>query len=322
MAMEYKRLGSTDLEISRIGFGCWAIGGHGYGRVDDQESIKTIQKALDLGINFFDTADVYGFGHSEEILSKALGSQKDRVVIATKFGVNWDESGRIFYDCSPRRAKEALEGSLRRLKIDSIPLYQLHWYDNATPLSETLQILTGFQEAGKIRHIGFSNFPLSLLVEISKNYRIESLQNPYNISQRNLEKETSRWSDILNISILVYNVLARGLFSGKFDSHAKFVEGDTRIKDENYLGKQFTNNMLLVEKIKELGSFHNKTAAQVAIRWVLDNKNVTCALIGATNQRQVEENVGALGWNLSSEDYDYIVKKTDEILYGSHSNER
>lgn len=319
--MEYKKLGSTDLQISRIGFGCWAIGGHGYGKVDDSESIRAIHNALDLGMNFFDTADVYGFGHSEKILGKALGSKKNEVVIATKFGVNWDKNGKTFYDCSPRRVTEALEASLRRLKLDCIPLYQVHWYDNVTPLSETLEVLKSCQEAGKIHHIGFSNFSFTLLLEMSKAYKIESLQCPYNICQRNLEKGISMWSDISNISILVYNVLARGLFSGKFDSHAKFVEGDTRIKDENFLGKQFKKNLLLVEKIKEIGSFHNKTAAQVAIRWVLDNKNVTCALIGATNQRQVEENVRALGWNLSSEDYDYIVKKTDEILYSSHSNE-
>ena len=149
--MEYAKLGLSDLRVSRIGFGCWAIGGHGYGKTDDKESIKAIQKALHLGINFFDTADVYGFGHSEEILCKALGSQKDNVIIATKFGVNWDERGNTFYDCSPKRVTEALEGSLRRLKIDCIPVYQIHWYDNVSPILETLEVLKKYQESGKIQ---------------------------------------------------------------------------------------------------------------------------------------------------------------------------
>jgi len=174
--MEYKKLGETDLEISRIGFGCWAIGGHGYGKVDDNESIEAIKKALDSGINFFDTADVYGFGHSEEILGKALGTQRNDVIIATKFGINWKENGHTFKDCSAKRVVKAVENSLRRLKIDTIPLYQIHWPDPNTTLQETMGALIDCQKSGKIRYIGSSNFNAGLIEQIQKIGRIESLQ--------------------------------------------------------------------------------------------------------------------------------------------------
>ena len=137
--MEYKRLGLTDLEISRVGFGCWTMGKSRWGKVYDQDSIASVHEALNQGINFFDTADVYGFGHAEKILCKALGSHRNQVVIATKFGVNWDEKGNTSRDCSPKRVVEALEGSLRRLKLDCIPLYQIHWPDPKTPIWVTME---------------------------------------------------------------------------------------------------------------------------------------------------------------------------------------
>jgi len=146
--MEYRRLGLTGLRISRVGFGCWAIGGHGYGLVTEKDFSAAVKEALDLGINFFDTADVYGFGRSERILAKALGSRRKEVVIATKFGVAWNKQGQTYKDCSPRRAEQALEGSLNRLKIDCIPLYQIHWHDGITPIPEIMQALLKFQWQG------------------------------------------------------------------------------------------------------------------------------------------------------------------------------
>jgi aryl-alcohol dehydrogenase-like predicted oxidoreductase len=300
--MEYQRLGLTDLKISRIGFGCWAIGGHGYGKVQDTESIAAIQKALDLGINFFDTADVYGFGHSEEILGKALGSHKNKVVIATKFGVNWDDKGNTFYDCSPKRVTEALEASLRRLKVDCIQLYQVHWYDKITPIYDSLEALKKCQKAGKIKHFGCSNIPLSYVYETSKAYRIESLQYSYNISHINLEENIIQCSKLLKISIIAYNVLGRGLFSGKYSSHNNFEERDTRPRDKNFQGEKLRKNLALLHEIKSMCSSYNKTPSQFAIRWVLDNENVTCALVGIKNLMQLEENMGALGWTISKED--------------------
>ena len=169
--MEYKYIGNTINQITRIGFGCWAIGGHGYGNVSDDESIKSIQHAIDLGINFFDTADVYGFGHSEEILSKALGNKRHEVFIATKFGVAWDENGNTKKDCSPSRVVKALDASLKRLRIEIIPLYQIHWPDGTTNLDDTLDVLEKCQREGKIINIGCSNFSSELLGSIKKNLK-------------------------------------------------------------------------------------------------------------------------------------------------------
>lgn len=314
--MEYKKLGLTDLEVSRIGFGCWAIGGHGYGKTDDNESIKAIQKALDLGVNFFDTANIYGFGHSEEILSQALGPHKNKVVIATKFGMRWDNNGNIFKDCSPKRAREALEASLTRLKIDCIPLYQIHWYDNVTPMQRLMETLKMCQEEGKIRYIGCSNFSPELLYEVSKMCRVESLQVGYNITEKKYIEETKKCIDELKVGLIVYNVLARGLFSGKYGVSAKFDTGDTRRKDNNFRGKQFIDNLQLVRLLKQIGSVYKISPSQVAISWVLSNKAITSAIIGMKTAQQVEENVLYINSRLSEQDINIINSFADSLKRG------
>ena len=296
--MEYKRLGSTDFEISRIGLGCWAIGGHGYGNVDDRESIKAIQKALDMGVNFFDTADVYGFGHSEEILSKALGSQRDKVIVATKFGVNWDENGKTYKDCSPKRIVEALDGSLRRLKIDCIPLYQIHWHDEKTPIEDIMGTLLKCRDEGKILHIGCCNFSKGLILRASKILRVESYQCLYNLAKRQNENIIKYSSEELGISVLVYGVIGRGVFSAKYNKNSRFGENDTRMNDSDFQGTQYDKNILIAEKLSEIGKKYEKSPAQVAIRWVLENSNVTCAITGSKTPEQVAENVGSVGWSL------------------------
>ena len=174
--MEYKRLGSTDFEISRIGLGCWAIGGHGYGNVDDRESIKAIQKALDMGVNFFDTADVYGFGHSEEILSKALGSQRDKVIVATKFGVNWDENGKTYKDCSPKRIVEALDGIGRRTVGSQHHLEQHAGAGTGLAVGEAHEMCAVSKPGGKII-FGVTTCPEGngfFIQTLQKNIRVQS----------------------------------------------------------------------------------------------------------------------------------------------------
>ena len=300
--MEYKKLGSTDLNISQIGFGCWAIGGHGYGRVDDRESVKAVRKALDLGINFFDTADVYGLGHSEEILSKALGSKKHDVIIATKFGVNWDSNGKTFLDCSPKRIETALDASLGRLKLETIPLYQIHWYDNVTPLYEILSVLKRCQEIGKIRHIGLSNFPTSLLMEFVDVCNIESIQIPFNIINNEIDEDIIRYSEKQNVSIIVYNVLLRGLLTGKYHPDSIFNEGDTRAGDSNFSAKSMCEYRSIIDELSKIGKLCNKKPSQVAIRWVLNNRYVTCAIVGAKTTIQVEENADVFEWNIPNDE--------------------
>jgi len=295
--MEYKKIGQTELDVSRIGFGCWAIGGHGYGVVDDAESIRAIRKALDLGVNFFDTADVYGFGHSEEVLSKALEGRRHDVVIATKFGVRWDDSGRTFRDCSAKAVMEAIEGSLRRLKVDCIPLYQIHWHDGKTPLAETMEALRKCQEAGKVRYLGCSNFSLDLIRECSENGRLESIQLPYSVGQRESEAMLRTCLELLGMGTLVYSVLIRGLLTGKYDTDARFRNGDTRSRDEQFKGPRLVHHLLLVKALQLASVRSGMSPVQCAIRWVLDQPYVTAAIVGAKTRAQIEENVGALDGN-------------------------
>lgn len=300
--MEYKRLGSTNIEISRIGFGCWAIGGHGYGSVDDRVSIKAIQKALDMGVNFFDTADVYGFGHSEEILGKVLGGKRNEAIVATKFGVNWDKNGKTVKDCSSKRVVEALEASLRRLKIDCIPLYQIHWHDGKTPVEDVMGTLLRCRDAGKILHVGCCNFSKELILKASKILRIESSQCLYNLVKRQHENIIKYSAKKLNISVLAYGVIGRGVFSGKYNKNSQFGENDTRIKDPEFQGAEYDKNILIAEKLSEIGKKYGKSPAQVAIRWVLENSNVTCAITGSKSPEQVSENVASIGWSFDQND--------------------
>lgn len=303
--MKYEKLGETDWRISRVGFGCWAIGGHGYGKVNARESIAAIRKALDLGINFFDTADVYGLGNSEKILSKALGSERKKVIIATKFGLRRNKDGSFYKDCSPQRIRKALESSLRRLKIDNIPLYQIHWHDGKTPITSIMEVLKKFRDEGKIRHIGCCNFPGKLLLEINKAGRVESLQCEHNILQ-DLDLDILNCVDNFKVSLIIYNVLLRGFFYGKYNLASKFDKTDTRRKDKNFHGKALKNNLLILEMLKRIGEKYNKSTGQVAISAALNKPAVTSAIIGAKTENQVEENVMALDFNLQKEDIEYI----------------
>jgi len=301
--MEYVQLGASDTKISRIGFGCWAIGGHGYGAVNDEESIRTIQEAVSCGINLFDTADVYGFGHSEEVLSKGLGVKRHEAVIATKFGVCWDENGRIYRDSSAKRVVEALEGSLRRLKVESIPLYQIHYYDGISNIEETMEALGRCREAGKIRMIGCTNLSKSLVETMNRIERMSSLQMQYNLAERQNEDQLQHHYRVDRMSTLVYGVLVRGLLSGKYDEKTSFGQNDTRAKDGNFTGKRLTNNLRASEALKSAAKVYGKSQAQISIRWTLDVPFVSSVLVGMKTRKQVADNVGAIGWNLSQGDW-------------------
>ena len=309
--MIYKRLGSTDVNISCIGCGCWAIGGHGYGKTDTKESIEAIQRALEAGINFFDTADVYGFGYSEELLSDALGTKRKDVIIATKVGVNWDQNGKTYKVLQPDHIIQAVENSLQRLKIDCIPLYQIHWHDGKTEIETVMETLVKCRETGKIQYIGCCNLSEELFFNACKIHRIETCQYPYNLVERTYEDFLKNVSAKLGISIFPYSVLGRGIFSAKYTLLSHFGENDTRSSDPNFYGEQYRQNLLIAEQLKEIGERYGKTAAQVAIRWVLEQPYITCALVGVKNPGQVAENIGAIGWSLSQDD----IKRLDSIVH-------
>ncbi|MGD0920906.1 MAG: aldo/keto reductase [Terriglobia bacterium] len=311
--MEYVRFGLTDLNISRIGMGCAAIGGYDYGSVDDQESLAAVQRALDLGINLFDTADVYGFGHSEEILSRALAGRRHEVVIATKFGVNWNQEGKTFRDLSAKRVVQALEASLRRLKLDCIPVYQIHWPDPKTPIAETLEALRKCQEAGKIRHIGCSNFPADLVDQAQACCRVESIQMPYSLAER-AYWETIRWCrERHTMTILAYNPLAQGLFTGKYGAQSKFEGTDLRRRSELLRGDKLKSNLAILDRLRLVGDRHGRTPAQVAIRWILEDPSQICVLVGLKTVAQAEQNAGGAGWALPPEDTKFLTGSEGSI---------
>lgn len=304
--MEYARLGRSDLEISGIGFGCWAIGGHGYGYVDDNASKKAIWRALDLGINFFDTANVYGFGHSESILSEALGEHRHEVVIATKVGVNWDSEGNTYRDCSPLNILGSLEESLRRLRVECITLYQVHCHDGKTSIQDIMETLERCRESGKIRYAGCCNFPIELIEAAGSSDDLVSVQALYNIKKRENEKTMEECFYGRQMGVVAYEVLGRGLFSGKYVTTSSFGEKDTRSRDPEFIEEELERNVEISRVIAEVGSRYGKSAAQTAIRWALEKPFLTCALVGAKTQVQVEENAGAIGWSLDEEDLEIL----------------
>lgn len=309
--MEYRKLGLTNLRVSRLAFGGWAIGGYGWGKINDRDSVAAIRKALDLGINFFDTADVYGLGHSEEVLSQALGEDRHKVVIATKFGKNWDKNGKTFLDASPKRVVEALEGSLKRLRIDCIPLYQIHWPDPKISIGETIRALKKCQQEGKIAHIGCSNFSPDQMREAQEIARIESLQAPYNFTDRKIEKEILPYCQRKKISVITYSPLVQGLFSGQYNINSKFDKDDIRGKYENWQGEKFKAGLKLTERLKEIGIRYEKTPAQIALRWILDNPSIGHVIVGIIKPEHITENAEAVDWKFLPEDHKMLTNYAD-----------
>lgn len=296
------------MEISRIGFGCWAMGGHGYGAVDDGESIKAVKKALDCGINYFDTADVYGFGKSENILRQALEKSRHKVIIASKGGVRWDSSGKTWKDCSPHYLRKAVEGSLLRLGLDCIPLYYIHWPDGQTPISDAVGMLGRLMQEGKIGSIGVSNFSGPQLEEALSYERIQAVQVRYNILQRTRALELVPICRQNNISLVAWGALGAGLMTGKFTADTHFGDSDHRSRSPEFQGDRFLNNLLQVDNLRTISSSKGVTMGQLALRWVLDRLNPSCVLFGAKTEQQVTENMGAIGWQLTNDDLAAIEK--------------
>jgi aryl-alcohol dehydrogenase-like predicted oxidoreductase len=310
--MLFTRLGDSNLEASRIGFGCWAIGGTDWGVVDDKDSIKAIEKALDCGINFFDTADVYGDGHSEEVLGKALGGERKHVIVATKVGGVKQKGGPSRHDTSCKHILTAIEASLRRLQTDYVDLYQIHVPDPSTPVSETVSALLQLKKQGKIRYFGLSNMKVEDIVEYMKYGPVTTLQPEYNMIQRQSEKELFPFCLEHKISVLAYSPLGRGLLTGKYDRKSSFVPTDVRAIDSAFQGKLFEINLKCVERLRPIAAGSGRTLTQLAIAWALSNPAVSVALVGAKTASQVQENGSAFDSPLSRETLNKITDILDE----------
>ena len=311
--MEYNNLGVSTLNISKVGFGCWAVGGN-WGDTDDKKSVETIRKAVDLGINFFDTADSYGFGHSEVLLGKALGKKRKDVIIATKVGLAWDDHGCIFKASSRQHILSAVDESLKRLNTDYIDLYQIHWPDTNTPFEVTMSVMDELVKSGKVRYVGTSNFSIKQIRECMRVRAIHSLQPPYNMLMRDSAKNLLPFCRRNGIGVIAYGPLAYGLLTGKFNKETQFPEndwrsgklfpdpGDWQYHINIFQGKQYLRNLRIVERLKKIAKKYDKTMGQLAIQWVLSNPSVSCAIVGAKNVDQLEQNIGGQGWKIEKQD--------------------
>jgi myo-inositol catabolism protein IolS len=316
--MEYRQFGKTDLKISAIGFGCWEIGGT-YGRIDEREFQRAVAQAIDSGITCFDTAEAYGMGVSEAALARALGARRNDVVIATKFGVGYDEMPNR-RDSSRARVLASIDKSLQRLKTDHVDVYLVHWPDPLTPLAETMAALDDIVRQGKARYVGISNFRLEQIEEAIRLRRVDVVQYAWNMFDRRMQTEIFPYCQIEQIGVMAYGSLAYGMLSGTFHSGMSFDETDWRSKSGN-LGslnlfrtlsgaEYFPRNLAAVEELRPLAAKYGKSLPQFALHWTLSNPVVGTALVGFRNPAEVSENLGALGWEISSAD----MAEVDAIL--------
>jgi len=304
--MRYVRLGRTDLEVSAIAFGTWSFGGD-WGAFDADEAEKTVGRALDLGITFFDTAQAYGFGASEHFLADALWPRvaRDHVVIATKGGLR-KEGSVLHRDASARWLREGVEASLRNLRTDYIDLYQVHWPDPKTPAAETGRVLADLVREGKIRHAGVSNYSPQQMTELAEYGPVETDQPPYHMFHRDIEAEILPYTAKNDIGVLVYGPLAHGLLSGTMTPQTTFPADDWRGSSADFRGERFARDLELVEQLKRYAAAHEITLPQLAIAWTISNPGVDVAIVGARHPAHLDDPVAAADIPLSTSARDEI----------------
>jgi len=298
-ALETMRLGTAGTDISRLGMGCWAVGGHGWGVVKDEDSIRAIRSALENGITFFDTADVYGLGKSETLLTDVLGPSRKDVVIASKGGVRWNESGKVWNDISPAYLRQAVENSLRRLKLDCIPLYYIHKPDDVTLIQDSVFTLVRLCEEGKIGAIGVANFSADQLSQALQVAPIAAAQVRFNIFDRDANRGLLNICRENNVTLVAWGALADGLLTGKFKTVTDFSNADHRSKMAEFAADNFLRYTKCVELLEQLAISIGHRISQLALRWVLDSAPFISCLFGAKTDIQVKENLGADGWTLT-----------------------
>jgi len=302
--MQTRPFGRTDMQITPIGLGAWAIGGgqweFSWGPQDDQTSIATIKRALNLGINWIDTAAVYGLGHSEEIVGKAIkGGEKP--YIFTKCSILWDNKGRVYHSLRAASIQREVEASLSRLGIETIDLYQIHWPDPDPEIEEGWSKLVELKRQGKVRHIGVSNFNVEQLRRAEKIAPVETLQPPYSLIDLHAEKEILPYCYEHNIGVIVYSPMASGLLSGSMTKERveHMPSNDWRKEDPEFNEPRLSRNLELANLLREIGYPHNVPAGVVAVAWTLKNPAVTAAIVGSRSPAQIEEMLMASEFRLS-----------------------
>lgn len=286
--MEQIDIGSSGIRTSRIGLGTWAIGGWMWGGSDEKDAIATIRTAVERGITLIDTAPVYGFGHSEEIVGKALaGGLRGKVQIATKLGLAWKD-GKVFRDSRPARIRQEIEDSLRRLRTDAIDLYQVHWPDLETPFEDTARVLEELRKEGKIRAIGVSNYSPAQMDAFRAVASLDAVQPPYNLFEREIETDVLPYAARTGLTVLSYGALCRGLLSGRMTATTTFEGDDLRKVDPKFTPLRFPQYLKAVEELKALAKArYGKSVLALAVRWVLD-QGPTIALWGARHPGQLD----------------------------------
>jgi aryl-alcohol dehydrogenase-like predicted oxidoreductase len=310
--MEYTLISGTEMTTSRIALGTWAIGGWMWGGSDEAESIRTVHAALDQGINLIDTAPVYGFGVSEEIVGKAI-EQKGRredVLLATKVGLEW-RNGSIFRNASRDRIRREIQDSLRRLRTDYIDIYQVHWPDSAVPIEETARTMQALYREGLIRAIGVSNYSPEQMDSFMAVSEVHTVQPPYNLFEREIERDVLPYARERRLSTLVYGSLCRGLLSGRMQSDTKFTGDDLRKADPKFQPPRYAQYLKAVQQLEDLAQKrYGKRVIDLAVRWTLDQPGVGTALWGARHPSQLEAVNGSQHWTLDAD----ALAAIDQIL--------
>lgn len=315
--MQKRRLGNSDMDLTPLGFGAWAIGGGGWafawGSQDDARSIEAIQRALDSGINWIDTAAVYGLGHSEEMVAKALQGRDRRPYVFTKCAMVWNDRGDVSRALKAESVRKECEASLRRLKVDAIDLYQVHWpVDSTAELEEGWTALAELQRQGKVRWLGVSNFNVSQLQQVQKIAKVTSLQPPYSLIHRDIEDDLLPYCQQQGIGVIVYSPMASGLLTGAMTRARiqQMPDDDWRRRSPDFQEPKLSHHLALVERMREVGARHGRSPAEVAIAWVLREPAVTAAIVGARSAKQVDGFIHAADLRLTSEE----VREVEEAL--------
>lgn len=315
-----RRLGNSDMELTRIGFGAWAIGGgdwqFSWGHQEDDESIAAIERALDLGLNWIDTAAIYGLGHSEEVVARALKQSAHTPYVFTKCSMRWDGERRIYRSLRAASVREEVEASLRRLAIDVIDLYQIHWPDPDGEIEEGWEAMAKLKEEGKVRFIGVSNFNVAQLERAAKIAPVTSLQPPYSPIHRNVAAEILPWCEAHGVGVINYSPMASGLLTGSMTAERieKLPADDWRRRNAQFQSPKLEKNLALVEELRAIGNRYGVEPGVVAVAYTLHHPAITAAIVGARRPAQVEGTIAAASFALTDAEYNQIQSFLDTHL--------